>query len=244
MDFTEYETSLTGLVLYPDRPGNGYFQFRVSTPYIDMKDKLEQMFGDCWYAVYEHENDNEVSRTHIHGFCLGYDCKSPKTFRKRFYDHFKELIPDAKHDYAVGELGDKPVEYCSKGRLDPKVSKGFSKEWLDWYKGRGYDGKKDRMFLKDGKIVVEKDVKKVLDGKKRKTRKELIDGIVSDLGKDIHRLPVREIGEVIRRHLVRNTECVGIYKVADMYDSVMMYGAPDKWLDNFECIIEKRFSKG
>lgn len=195
MDFSHYNHSSDALCLYPAIDMSTSFKFRLSISYEEAKSVIDTFFDGVQYiAVYQHDADEEVSRTHIHGFISGFRCKSPKTFRKDFSNAFMEFIKDIRHDYAVGEIGPKPVEYCSKGRYDPVFIKGYDRAWIDYYKKTGYDGKKDRMKVVEGKIVIERDIVKEV---KPKNDCEMIKEVANRCQKN----GIKEYGDIAREIL-------------------------------------------
>ena len=140
-----------------EEPANGCFKFRISRSYDAIKPTIDSFFKECSHlALYQHDADEEVARTHVHGVCMGFDAKQVKTFRSRVQKAF-DLEPA---DYACGDIGPKPFQYCSKGRYDPLEFRGWTREYIDERKSEGFDKKKDRVSCKDGKLVIERDVKK------------------------------------------------------------------------------------
>ena len=48
------------------------FAFRVSSSYDETKEHLANLFELCEkVAIYQHDADEEISRTHIHGLLIG-----------------------------------------------------------------------------------------------------------------------------------------------------------------------------
>lgn len=119
------------------------------------------------------------------------------------------------------------ITYMSKGKYEPVYLMGWCEEFIREKKEKGYD----KIYTSGGKLVIDKGVKVDGTAPPRKTRKDIVKDIVDDIGEGIRRLDERDICEVIRKHLIRNNEVVGMYKVIDLYDSVLMYGSPDQWLD-------------
>lgn len=222
-------------------PTDGCFKFRISDSYDTLKSKIDTFFAECEYlAVYQHEADDEVSRTHIHGVCKGFNVKSVKTFRQRMQ---KAFDLDGNRSFSVGDIGPKPFEYCSKGRYDPVFFKGFTKEYIDEKKNEGYDGKKDRMCVKDGKIVIERDVKTELK-EKGKTDIEMIEELAKRCNTNDLTEP-RDIAEEILKCWNKNRKRGHARLMVEWIDAVRYYMPKqrERWLD--ECVnrYEKNISR-
>lgn len=215
------------------------FAIRIDGSYDETKEKLMK-FAECCdkVVIYEHPATQD-KMVHIHGLCFGYTKKEDtarnflKTITKKSYELKQKIRPREKNSPPVNE---DYIIYMSKGKYEPVLLKGWSSEFILEQKAKGYD----KLELEGGKLVIKKGITKTDGKEQRKTRKELIDGIVSDLGEDIFRLSTTEVCRVIRTHLVRNSEVIGMYKVIDIYDSVMMYGNQDKWIDMISSKIESR----
>lgn len=185
----------------------------------------------CEKAIFYEHPATPTKGVHIHGLIYGW-CKKEDTLRNllkditdKSYECKDKIRPRHKDSPIVNE---EYIAYMSKGKYDPVYNSGWTDEEVAVQKAKGYDV----LDISGGKLVVKKGVKGV-DGEHtgRKTRKELIQDIVADLGEGIRRTDERDICEVIRKHLIRNNEVIGMYKVIDLYDSVLMYGSPDQWLD-------------
>lgn len=221
-----------------EEPANGCFKFRISRSYDDIKSEIDTIFRECSHlAVYQHDADEEVSRTHIHGVCKGYNAKSVKTFRERIAKAFPMIEPT---DRAVGEIGPKPFEYCSKGRYDPVYYRGWTKEYIDAKKAEGYDGKKDRMKVVDGKIVIEKDIKEL----KPKNDMEMIHEIAKRCDTNRTDEP-REIAEEILKVWNKNNKRGHMRLMCEWIDAVRysMVSQKRKWLDEAVERYERNLSR-
>lgn len=222
-------------------PTQGCFKFRISNSYELLKSQIDTFFKECEYlAIYEHEADDEVNRTHIHGVCQGYSVKSVKTFRNKIASAFN-VIGNA--EFSVGDIGPKPFEYCSKGRLDPVMYKGYTKEFIDEKKKEGYDGKKDRMTVKDGKIVIEKDVKTEIKVKS-KTDIEMIEEVAKRCDtNDITEF--REIADEILKIWNKNNKRGHVRLMCEWIDAVRykMDKQKESWLDDAVNRYEKSLSR-
>lgn len=218
-------------------PTHGCYKFRISNSYDVLKSQIDTFFAECEYiAIYQHDADEEVNRTHIHGICSGYGVKSVKTFRERMSKAFNVK---GNEEFSVGEIGPKPFEYCSKGRYDPVYYRGFTQEYIDLKKAEGYDGKKDRMTVQDGKIVIERDVKKELE-KKCKTDIEMIDEVAKRCDTNSI-MEFRQIAEEILKIWNKNNKRGHMRLMVEWIDAVRykMDKQKESWLDDAVSRYEK-----
>lgn len=137
------------------------YSFRItidSNPDESFIGNLKKALGNpSTLILYRHEADDEVSRNHYHGLCAGCPIKTHETVAKRIAAEFNLV----KTDYMVKSgHGKSPFQYMSKGRLDPVYNEGFDVSVIESAKREGFDKKKDTVKVIDGKIVIERDVKK------------------------------------------------------------------------------------
>lgn len=211
------------------------YNFRVSVSSDVFKSCIDEVFNEFdKFAFYQHEADDDVARDHIHGICEGCSVKSPKTVR----DRIKKTLNLKSGDYMVGMgIGEKPFEYMSKGRLEPEMLKGYDKEYVDERKKEGFDKKKDKMIIKGGKIVIEKDVKEV----HAKTDLEMIKEIAHrcDVNNIVENLEIaQEIVTTWKKYNKRgHTTLLQQWLDAVKYNSSKC----DKWIEDVVDNYERRF---
>jgi len=193
---------------------------------------ISEIVTRCEKAVFYEHPATPQKVVHIHGLIWGWTKKEDtlRNILKRIkgqgsYECKQKIRPRDKNSPPVNE---QYIRYMTKGKFDPEYVKGFSDELIAEEKAKGYDV----LDTVGGKLVVKKGEKNP-DGETpgRKTRKELVDVIVNDLREDISRLSTEDIVSVIRKHLIRNNEVIGMYKVIDIYDSVMMYACEGQWIE-------------
>lgn len=103
-------------------------------------------------AVYQHDADEEVSRTHIHA--LVEVNVSTDTLKNRLQKILGYRLP--KTDWAFSQklkgnpIEDKFITYMSKGKLEPVHIKGFTQEQCDKYKSEWIERTKPALDNKDG----------------------------------------------------------------------------------------------
>lgn len=105
------------------------YAIRLSLPYADISGIFELWSNRSTKGViYEHEADDEVKRTHCHIGLIGTDCKAEALKRM-----FKGRTGKGNEFWSFKEWdgSDTYITYMSKGYLDAKKAKQFSKEELD-----------------------------------------------------------------------------------------------------------------
>jgi len=107
---------------------------------------------------------------------------------------------------------------------------GIGADEIAVYKAQGYDKKYIR--LEDGKLV-----KPVKESALKPTYRELVNLIIPHVNVDDS---PRVICAGIRKVLSKHGFAIGIYKVRDLYDAIMMYGNEERWLDMMVHLIDKR----
>lgn len=217
---------------------SGSYKFRISFSYDEIKSNIDSFFKECSHlAIYQHDADEDVNRVHIHGVCMGYPCKSVKTFRQKVS---KTFDLSGNGDFAVGDIGPSPFQYCSKGRYDPVYFRGWDKEYIDSKKAEGFDKKKDKLKVVDGKIVIERDAK---DEKEVKMKNDcdMIKEIASRCEKnDID--DIRGIAKEILKTWDKNNKRGHSRLMLEWIDAVRYYNPKikDKWLDDVVYKYEER----
>lgn len=113
--------------------------FRVHLEYsaVDLGDLYESCKK---MIIYQHDADDEVNRTHIHGLCIGYD-KRDDTFRKYFKGKYEYALT-LKNKKTGGPVDETYIAYMSKGCYDPVFVKNFSDEEIAFGKSVGYKPEK------------------------------------------------------------------------------------------------------
>ena len=109
----------------------------------------------------------------------------------------------------------------SKGHYDPSVwynlpggKKKYNTEYFEQLKRQWVDPQKINLKLVDGKLVREL-------GKNKLSKREIIDIMLADY---TALMPIEAVIRLIRKTLIKNNEVLGMYKVIDYYDALLMYG--------------------
>lgn len=131
---------------------------RVTRPYGDLIPFFDYLdLNSTKSIVYEHEQDEEISRTHIH-FLVETDI-STDTMK---YQIRKVIGSVLKTDWSFKTAQDnKFITYMSKGYLVPKRSTGFTEEEIEEFKTSWVDNKGKKH--KDNKPTVWQLAKEISD---------------------------------------------------------------------------------
>lgn len=105
---------------------------RISHPWETVKMFIDKIEGKCnSVAVYQHDADEDVSRTHCHMVLKGI-----QVCRKQVLNIMKSSLQmEGNADFAAKACDEsqQPFIYMSKGKLDPVFLKEYSAEQaLDW----------------------------------------------------------------------------------------------------------------
>lgn len=105
------------------------YAIRVTLPYQDCSGIIQRWFERSSSAiVYEHEQDEDVSKTHIHMALIGVDCKIEAL--KRMWSS----APGKGNEFwSFSDIKDKQkyLTYMTKGTLAPKLAKNISQQEVE-----------------------------------------------------------------------------------------------------------------
>jgi len=108
---------------------NPDLSIRITLPYQDCSGIIHKWFSRCSNAIcYEHEQDDEITKTHVHLALFNLDCKT---------EALKRMWPDVPGSgnqfWSFTTTKDRALylTYMSKGSLYPKLSKGYTDEEID-----------------------------------------------------------------------------------------------------------------
>lgn len=202
---------------------------RVSRTFDEIKEWVENITCDnC--IVFQHDADEEIARDHVHMLIMGSVCK-PDALKARF----KKLYGDIeKTDWSFKTANDeweKYITYMTKGRIPPSYCTfepiyilNLQEKWVE-------PSKKSNVLLEDGKLV------RNIDESGKKTKRQMLESMRSRYtGTE----STREILRIIRKVLIDNNEIIGMYKVLDYYDSLLMYSDKENWMGLMEQKINSR----
>lgn len=202
---------------------------RVSRDYISIQSWFDTFTYDK-IAVYEHPKDEEVSRTHCHILVYGLSVKSDN-----LKYHLKKIDStlNGRTDWSFSdkEVDDNFITYMSKGTLSPKLLKGYDTDYIESLRLKWIDPV--QMKIEKGKIVVDKPITE----SKKKSKRELLELMKTRYTSD---MSTTEVCKLIRRILIENNEVLGLYKVMDYYDALIMYSDKERFLDLIVSKINSR----
>lgn len=223
---------------------------RVSRPYGDIQDWVKELKVSK-IIVFQHDADEEVSRTHVHMLLIGSVLK-PDAMKARykklygdidktdwsFVQVFKE---DGKPVAITDENSKKFITYMTKGHIVPSLCVGYDPAEVLHLAQLWVDPERKELTVKNGKFVRKS---KEIDEVKKKSRRSLIE-IMCDRGKDedINPDDTTAVLAMIRKVLIEHNEVIGMWKVMEYYDAWMMYGHKDNWIHMIARKIELRNSK-
>lgn len=224
---------------------------RVSRPYGDIREWCEELKAERKIA-YQHDADDEVSRTHVHMLVIGSTIKPDalKYRYKRLYGEIEKtdwsFISAFKEEGKVvpisPETADKFITYMSKGYLAPVLSEGYDPFKVLELSQQWKDPKTTELKTENGKFV--RIPKQIKEESKKKTKRELIEIMICK-GKDENIDPddTTAVVGMIRDVLIKNNEVIGMYKVMDYYDGYIMYADKEKFLNMVVSKINSRIPK-
>lgn len=208
-------------------------QVRISRLWNDTMDLITELDKYSKETIiYSHEADENVNRTHFHMFMFGVS-RSEDTIR----NYIRKYIED-KSDWSFSKTcGKKPdvkpidydaISYGSKGRLDPVYIKNIPQEIIDDRKAKGYDVKKDKLKVRNGKIVIERS-----EELRKKTDIEMIEEISNRINKNNTRDNL-EIAQEIVDVWKKNKKRGHARLLNEWIDAVKMYspGHESEWISN------------
>lgn len=192
-------------------------------------------------AVFEHEADDEVSRTHIHVLMMeGVKGTSEDSIRNKWLKpvYFHKMEDKTVYDYMISQtyrngktsyaVNEGYITYMGKSVLKPVWLKGWGSSYVEdlvqkWVTPQPSSTSKS----------------KIDPEAKRRKRYDIIQDVLSDLRNNTH----LSIPELVVQHLIRNKEILGKWKVIDMIDAVEMYNDSESYTKRLMNFIHERASK-
>lgn len=211
------------------------YAVRLSRKYEELEQFFIRLEDQPILAVFEHPEDDEVNRTHVH-FLLQTDLSTdtlknwikkaldvktfPKTdwaFATSYKDHNGNSV-DVNLDF---------ITYMSKGILKPKLIRGIT-DWeqyaAKWVQPKSYNG------FKKFKTISER------PETARKRQTDMLQPIIDN--KALYQTQ-REIVYAILDVLRKERVITGRYKIRDYYDYVMNQRGNDDWKDDVTRMVTK-----
>lgn len=207
---------------------------RLTFCYTEVQEIIEQFSNNSeGCVVYEHEKDDEVSRTHVHMYL--HKCKVSTDTLKNYIRRKKGQVEKTDWSFKTAESDPtKYITYMSKGVLTPVYFHGYLEAYIDECKRRWVDPTVSKVKLSNGKLVKE------IDDSSNISKRQLVEEMVANIGDS--ECDTRVILDGIRKVLIQHRIVVGMYKVMDYYDSYIMYSQKQKWIEMIASKIDKRNS--
>jgi len=222
----------------------------VRLSYNDMSGVIEVWASACDnFIAYEHEADESVKTTHVHILMMGCKYKTAEPMKRLYYRMFPNadssdgngLWSWVNKNHPVPDVGF--IRYMSKGVLRPKFVKGFlpavvEEQRLGWVEPSSAPLTQTFIPLPERPKITKhtlmlKVVNLILTEHTNSSEAER-NAVLLDVEPD-------KWFKTIRKVLVEEKQMVGIYKVIDIYDSCVMYYQKEKFLNNCQSLLEKRY---
>lgn len=141
------------------------FAFRIHRPYKELEELLENMKESCdKLIVYQHDADEEVKRTHVHGLITGSKFTDQLAYKKRINNRLTLATTDMSWitTFKNNETGAKEkvnenyIIYLHKGMYQPVLVHGFTDTFIKEKHELAYVPPKylrNQRLDKDGNIV-------------------------------------------------------------------------------------------
>lgn len=207
------------------------YAVRLSRSFTDLRgffDKCKKHDIKC--VVYEHPQDEDVARTHIHALLrnVSQSTDTLKNWVKASLNVTEYNKTDWSFKLARTEY-DKYVTYMSKGVYEPLINDIYSESAIELLRGAW----KDKVEVaKDKNIKVEVQVENVV----KKNKNELMGEVASDLiSRGISAEPTdRQIMKSVITVLSNNRIITNMYKMCDYVDSYKAWYHQDSFLEIME----------
>lgn len=216
-------------------------KIRISRSFTELNPKEESFITKLAevcdvLVVYEHEADDEISRTHIH--CYADNPRVSTDTMKNWVKKALGVTKFVKTDWSFPEAQDEGfITYMSKGHLDPLFIKGITADactllkaqWVEIPKAKG----KTQYILR-----VENPAQQKL------RQSEMVD----EIRRRIHANPPPDdydMTAIVIQHILdvvvkENKTVCGRYKVRDYYDTVMSLEANKRHMKDLELFCRYR----
>jgi len=232
------------------------WQLVIARPIAELLQVENYLKPNCdKYVGQQHDADEEVNRTHTHYSLVNYrytkQALSKQLNKLGFIgsDNFGILTVWPKEKIPYDEV--KLAEYVIKGLnapdahysgYSPERIESFRNNWIN-HKEIGKDGQTNTNTKKRTLVQYKLTYESPSQQKLRKSDQvKNIEKRISELETEKQRpLVSSEIRDIIRRMLVEWDETIGIYKVLDIYDTILMRRQnPVTWNQMFDDLLEKR----
>lgn len=214
------------------------YAVRVSIESSFLEKVFKQWSESCQkMIVYQHDADDSVNRTHCHMFLNGCKYATPEALKRQFFKLIEttrkgnELWSWREGEF-IGEGGGEGryITYMSKGHLEPIFNKNYDTNYIAECKSKWTAPAKPAVGdspHNEPKMTKYEIAMKIIDYLVRREYKpeDCADSTILNL---------------IIKELKDNRQCLGMYKVIDIFDCVMMYYNKNKFISSALNILNKR----
>lgn len=188
-------------------------------------------FNSDKIIFYEHDKDDKIERTHCHFFVenLKVSTDTVKNWIKKSKNvskfpstdwMFKTEYVDKKSKKSI-RVDYNCIVYFSKGKLNPKFQKGFTQKEIDDYKNSYVDYSSVLQTPKARQMKQQIISEGLTKKEKEKTYWSIVKDVVG-ICKDGGITNYRQVCGVLVEYLSNVEKVVGIYKQADLVDTIMV----------------------
>lgn len=212
------------------------YAIRVTLPYHDMSGvvKVWSLYADK-VAVFQHEADEDVNKTHIHIGLLNCEFKTPEALKRKMLKQITvEETGNKLWSFKVWDGSQKYLTYMSKGTLIASYLKLWDDNDVNMWKEKWIDTPPAPPSTQT-------------DKKSQMTKYEIVQKVWERMPKeiqwgepDLYVNGEQRVLEKIREVLIENKQAIGLYKVIDIYDAFTMYHQKSRFFANCLQALEKR----
>jgi len=225
---------------------------RISSPYSDLSGVFQKFADTCEaMVVYEHEADEQVSRTHCHFVMVNCKYKTPEPLKRIF----RQLVKDERDGNDLWawthEKNKTPnlsfIGYMAKNDLEPVFTKEVSAAAIllaqeEWKRNKPHQSliKPLDPVKKLTKFQIITEVSQRVIGRELSRSGKPYSGHKDEKIAIFNVVSPQVVFEYISQVLAEHEQPVGLYKVMDLYDGFMMMHCQQKFVSNCMAVLGKR----
>jgi len=197
---------------------------RVSRSFEELRSVIEKLDARR-VVVYQHDSDEEVSRTHIH--ILVQDCNVEKlTFKRRIEALVGKVAASDWSFKATDDNVGKYITYMSKGVLQPVYQRGYTDDEVAKFRASWVTHEKSKP---DKKATYDVVIQKI------------IESCSFDDNDHITPASVKLVTDLLIKELNKHRMIVGRFKFRDMVDTVFRQVKPEAYASKMVNLYMERF---
>lgn len=201
------------------------YAIRLSRSYAELRPVFESLKATR-VLVYEHEADEEVSRTHVHALVQNADI-TVLAFKRRIE---KVIGKVSKSDWSFKETDQnvaKYVTYMTKGSLTPEYNVGYTQDEVEQFKAYWIEPKPQSRAV----VVSYKDIIAEVIAEVPHT--------ALDFTSETH---VVMVTNLLMKRLNHHRIVTGRFKIRDMLDTIFRMMTPQKYAGSIVRLFSERFT--